>query len=79
MKAAEEAVACLDKKSIQELKSLANPPAPVFDVAKAVLLLRGEKRNYAWTNAQKMMNNPQKFIEDIQAFDATNIDQNILD
>jgi len=27
MKAAEEAVACLDKKSIQELKSLANPPA----------------------------------------------------
>ena len=25
------------------------------------------------------MNNPQKFIEDIQAFDGTNIDQWILD
>lgn len=79
MKAAEEAVACLDKKSIQELKALANPPAPVFDVAKAVLLLRGEKKNFAWANGQKMMNNPQKFIEDIQSFDATSIDQWILD
>ena len=79
MKAAEEAVACLDKKSIQELKSLANPPAQVFDVSKAVLLLKGEKKNFAWANAQKMMNNPQKFIEDIQAFDATTIDQWILD
>lgn len=74
MKAAEEAVACLDKKSIQELKSLANPPAQVFDVSKAVLLLKGEKKNFAWANAQKMMNNPQKFIEDIQAFDGSNID-----
>lgn len=74
MKAAEEAVACLDKKSIQELKSLASPPPAVFDVAKAVLLLRGEKKNFGWPNAQKMMNNPQKFIEEIQAFDATNID-----
>ena len=65
MKAAEDAVACLDKKSIQELKSLASPPPAVFDVAKAVLLLRGEKRNFAWGNGQKMMGNPQKFIEDI--------------
>ena len=53
---------------------MANPPQPVFDVAKAVLLLRGEKKNFAWGQAQKMMNNPQKFIEDIQAFDGSNID-----
>lgn len=65
MKAAEEAVACLDKKSIQELKALASPPPAVFDVAKAVLLLRGERKNHGWPNAQKMMNNPQKFIEEI--------------
>ena len=51
MKAAEEAVACLDKKSIQELKSLASPPPAVFDVAKACLLLKGEKKNFAWGNA----------------------------
>jgi dynein heavy chain, axonemal len=51
MEAAKEAVDCLDKKSIQELKSLANPPAPVLDVTKGVLLLRGEKKNFAWANA----------------------------
>ena len=79
MKAAEDAVACLDLKSIQELKSLASPPPAVFDVAKACLLLRGEKKNFAWNNAQKMMNNPKKFIEDVQAFDGSNIDQWILD
>lgn len=79
MKAAEEAVACLDKKSIQELKSLGSPPVQVLDVAKAVLLLKGEKKNFAWNNAQKMMNNPAKFIDEVKAFDGSNIDQWILD
>ena len=79
MKRAEEAVACLDKKSIQELKSLASPPPACLDVAKGCLLLRGEKKNFAWGNGQKMMNNPGKFIEEIQAFDGSNIDQWILD
>lgn len=51
MKAAEEAVACLEKKSIQELKSLANPPPACLDVTKAVLLLRGEKKNFGWPAA----------------------------
>jgi len=37
----------------------------VFDVSKAVLLLKGEKKNFAWGQAQKMMGNPQKFIEEI--------------
>ncbi len=66
MKAAEAAVACLDKKSIQELKSLASPPPACLDVAKGCLLLKGEKKNFAWGNAQKMMNNPAKFIEEVQ-------------
>jgi hypothetical protein len=51
MKAAEDAVKCLDKKSIQELKSLATPPAACLDVAKGCLLLRGERKNFAWGNA----------------------------
>mmetsp|Transcript_9661 Transcript_9661/g.9356 ORF Transcript_9661/g.9356 Transcript_9661/m.9356 type:complete len:345 (+) Transcript_9661:397-1431(+) len=79
MKAAEEAVACLDKKQIQELKSLTSPPPAVFGVTKATQLLMGEKKNFAWGQAQKMMNNPQKFIEDVQSFDGSNIDQWILD
>jgi dynein heavy chain len=42
-------------------------------------LLRGEKKNFGWPAAQKMMNNPQKFIEEVQAFDGRVIDQWILD
>jgi len=79
MKAAEEAVACLDKKAIQELKALGSPPEACVEVAKACLILRGEKKNYAWNNAQKMMNNPVKFIEEVQAFDGNNIEPWILD
>jgi len=40
-----------------------------------LILLKGEKKNHAWGNAQKMMGNPKKFIEDIQAFDGDNIDE----
>lgn len=79
MEAAKDAVACLDVKAIQELKSLANPPPDCVLVTKAVLLLRKEKRNHSWQNAVKMMNNPKKFLDDIIAFDNKNIDQWILD
>jgi len=79
MERAKDAVKNLDKKSIQELKSLGSPPAQVLDVAKAVLILRGEKKQTGWGNAQKMMNNPQKFIDDILSFDGNNIDQSLLD
>lgn len=63
MKAAEAAVACLEPKAIQEMKALANPPPDVVVVTKAVLILRGEKKNHSWGNAQKMMNNPKQFLE----------------
>jgi len=51
MQRAMEAVDCLTKPSIQELKSLKEPPGPVNLVTKAVLLMRGEKKSFAWTNA----------------------------
>jgi len=59
MKAAEDAVACLNVKDIQELNSLANPPPDCVVVTKAVLILKGEKKNHGWPNAQKMMGNPK--------------------
>lgn len=40
-----------------------------------MILLKGEKKNHAWGNAQKMMGNPKKFIDDIKAFDGDNIDE----
>jgi len=80
MERATEAVNCLEVKAIQELKALANPPAQCIEVAKAVLILKnGEKRNHAWGNAQKMMNVPKKFIEEIQAFDGDNIEEQRLE
>ena len=51
MQAAKEAVDCLDKKALTELKALQNPPTDVLLVTKAVLIMKGEKRNYDWKNA----------------------------
>jgi dynein heavy chain len=76
MERAQEAVNCLTKGSIDELKALGSPPAACVEVAKGVLiLLKGEKKNHAWGNATKMMNNPAKFIVDIQQFDGNTIDE----
>lgn len=44
-----------------------------------LILLKGEKKNHAWQNAQKMMNNPKKFLEEIQQFNADAIDDWKLD
>lgn len=52
MEAAKEAVNCLTKASIQEMKALGSPPGAVVDVAKAVLMcLKKEKKNYSWGNS----------------------------
>jgi dynein heavy chain len=74
MEAATEAVNCLEPKAIQELKALGSPPEDCVQIAKACLiLLKDEKKNYAWGNAQKMMNNPKGFIDQVQNFDGDNI------
>lgn len=52
MEAATAAVNCLDIKMIQELKALGSPPEDCVQIAKACLiLLKDEKKNYAWNNA----------------------------
>ena len=61
------------------MKALANPPPAVIDVAKAVLMvLKKEKKNYAWPNAQKMMQNPAAFLVDVGNFNADDIEEWIL-
>jgi dynein heavy chain len=76
MERATEAVNCLEVTAIQNLKALGSPPAACVEVSKAVLiLLKGEKKNHAWQNGQKMMNNPGKFIEEVQKFEGENIDE----
>lgn len=60
------------------MKALPKPPIECVSVTQTVLLLRGEKKNFTWQAAQKMMNNPSKFIEEIAAFDGRDIDEGIL-
>ncbi|CAE8597984.1 unnamed protein product [Polarella glacialis] len=79
MAAAAEAVNCLDKNSIGELKSFGKPPPECIDVCAACgFLLRNEKKNLDWKGAQKMMGNPAAFIEEVKAFNANEIADNIL-
>ena len=78
MEAAKQAVNCLNKTTVQELKSLPKPPKERESVTATVLILRGEKKNDSWQNALKMMNNAQKFIEEIGAFNGRDIDEGIL-
>ena len=79
MKAAAEAVDCLDKSSIGELKGFGKPPPECIDVcACAGFLLRNEKKKLDWKGAQKMMNNPMAFIDEVKAFNANEIPDNTL-
>jgi len=75
MREAENAVNCLELSAIQELKGLGSPPAECQKVAEAVMILvTGEKKNLAWPNAQKMMKDPPKFLNQVKTFDGNNID-----
>lgn len=76
MEAAEAAVNCLQVAAIQELKGMGSPPEDCVKVARAVLILvRSEKKNHAWPNAQKMMNNPNKFLQEVKDFNGENIEE----
>ena len=85
LKQAEDAVNCLQKKNISDMKALGNPPLMVITVAMATMVMLGEKVNIndapdkVWKKAQISMNNPIKFIEQIKTFKGEEIDQNILD
>ena len=75
MQAAQEAVNCLDPKAIQELKGFAKPHDQCKKVAKVTLvLLKSEKKNYDWGNAQRMMNNPNKFLDEVKDYSGKHIE-----
>jgi dynein heavy chain len=77
---AEEAVNCLNKPAIDELKSFGSPSAAVLLVVKAILTLyKGEKRNYGWDNGKKMMKDPNAFLAALKSFDKENIPDWVVD
>eukprot|EP00927_Polykrikos_kofoidii_P060882 TRINITY_DN55787_c0_g1_i1.p1 TRINITY_DN55787_c0_g1~~TRINITY_DN55787_c0_g1_i1.p1 ORF type:complete len:1359 (-),score=233.84 TRINITY_DN55787_c0_g1_i1:102-4157(-) len=79
MEAAKKAIDCLDKPSIQELKTLTKPPPECESVCAACgFLLKHERRKLDWKGSVKMMNNPNQFLEDIHNFDANTIPDQVL-
>lgn len=85
LREAEAAVDCLKKPHVTEMKNLGSPPQGVYNTARVVLILMGEKISVndpdekLWKKAQQVMNNPQAFIDKVKTFDGENIDQGILD
>jgi dynein heavy chain len=74
MEAAGKAVDCLEKTAISELKNLGRPPPECASVCAAVaFLLKNEKKQIDWKSAQKMMNNPGGFIDEVKAFSGKEI------
>lgn len=60
---AKDALNCLVKGDIDEMKSLSNPPLLVIEVGKAMLILiEGELKDHSWGNFKKMIANPNGFI-----------------
>lgn len=80
MEAAKKAVDCLTNKAIVEFKSYQTPPKDADQVTNAVLIMLGEKNKnkLTWAAGQKMMNQPQKFIERLQNYDKNNIPDQAL-
>merc|ERR1719295_2016101 len=79
LKAASNAVDCLTKSSLTELKSLKAPDAKILEVTKAVLILKdGEKKNHSWKKAQAMMKNVDAFKRELENYNADSIDEGLL-
>ena len=82
---AEAALNNIDKKGLQELKSLGKPPGGVSDVTDAILALKGvPKKQWTWAAATQMMKDVNKFIEEDlkglkQQIDDSQLDQKCVD
>ncbi|RHY34017.1 hypothetical protein DYB32_001198 [Aphanomyces invadans] len=74
LKAAQEAVNCLNKASLTELKSMQKPPAGVDKVTTAVLMMvKEETKNFTWDNAKKMMAKVDAFKIQLEQYDKEHI------
>ena len=80
LEAAQKALDTLDKNSLTEMKSFANPPGAVLLVASAVLVLLspGGKvpKDRSWKAAKAMMGNVDKFLEQLKTYDKDNVHEN---
>ena len=79
MDAAAEAVDCLNKASLTELKNFSKPPSGVDKVtACCLMMLEGEFKNHKWDRAKKMMAKVDHFLNKLLDFDAKNMDDHLI-
>lgn len=79
----------IDKRDVQELKSLAKPPWPVFQVIFAVGILIGEftpgekleesESEIGWKNCQTLLADPARFVDRLKQFEASIVKKPSLD
>jgi len=79
MVAAQAALNTMSKGSIQELKSLSNPPLMVnWTTSLVVILLSGDAKPCDWRKSQASMANPNAFLENLRNFDANSITMRMI-
>mmetsp|Transcript_22422 Transcript_22422/g.30704 ORF Transcript_22422/g.30704 Transcript_22422/m.30704 type:complete len:1916 (+) Transcript_22422:3-5750(+) len=79
MDAANDAVNCLDKASLTELKSFTKPPNGVDKVTTALLIMiKGEKKDFSWENAKKMMAKVDSFKEKLETYRGEDIPEDTI-
>eukprot|EP00904_Undaria_pinnatifida_P003150 jgi/Undpi1/12836/HiC_scaffold_7.g02503.m1 len=77
--AAQEAVNCLDKASLTELKSFSKPPPGVDLVTTALLIMiKLEKKNFSWENAKKMMAKVDAFKEQLEEYRGEDVPEEVV-
>jgi len=74
--AAEEALNCLDKKDIQELKSFKNPKEEVLWTAQCIAIMK-KRQEITWASCQAMMSEGN-FLESLVAFDKSTLKEGMM-
>ena len=78
--AAIEAVKCLDKSSLTELKTFPKCPPGVDKVTTAVLIMiKLEKKDFSWDNAKKMMAKVDAFKEKLESYKGEEIPEDVVE
>lgn len=79
MDAAHEAIDCLDKASMTELRSFTKPPVGIDKVTSVLLIMiKNEKKDFSWENAKKMMAKVDAFKEKLEMYPSEDIPDDII-
>lgn len=77
--AANDAIHCLDKASMTELKSFNKPPVGVDKVTSVLLIMiKQEKKDFSWDNAKKMMAKLDAFKERLETYRGEDIPEEVV-